>query len=167
MARQRAPRWEFNYVHYGCIFPVVLSRVQMISCGGDNAIVMLDHRRFTHTALEALLTKPTRLTGNEVRFIRHHHEMTLADFGKRFDVSHAAVKKWESKNDAATGMGWTTELAIRLFILEKLGTKPREFRRIYGELVEPRPAGPCTIRLDLEKSPPEIRYQCEAMAAAS
>lgn len=166
MKKPKKTRVVHDFVDYGSGFPVVVSRVELLPWGKDE-IILIDHRRFPGAVLRALAEKPTRLTGNEIKFVRLEHEMPLAEFGRLFDVSHPAVKKWESKRDTATGMAWSTEVLIRLFVLNRLGVKPRAFQQIYKDLVAPRPAGPCTIRVDLDADPPHISYTDQPIAEAS
>ena len=42
--------------------------------------------------------------------------MTLQAFAARFGVSHVAVLKWEQRGNKPTGMTWSAEKDIRLFI---------------------------------------------------
>jgi hypothetical protein len=108
----------------------------------------LDYNNLTAEVLKALAHKPFRLTGNEVRFIRLHTEMTLTAFGKRFGVSHANVKKWEACGDQATHMQWTTEKDIRMFIaLRTLGDKAA--LDLYRGLVEKRAADTLMPSIDV------------------
>ena len=63
--------------------------------------------------------------------MRKYLEMTTAQFGKEFGVSHVAVVKWESgKNKASPPM----ELCIRLYMLNHLRAKDKEFRELYNDL---------------------------------
>lgn len=167
MAKFGKMREVNNFVDYGCGFPVIVARVQKLPWGKDDEIIIMSHGKYSQAVPRALAEKPTRLTGNEVRFLRLHYEMPLAEFGKLFDVSHPAVKKWEGKRDVATGMAWSTEVLIRLYVLNRLGVKARAFQQIYNDLVAPRPAGPCTIRVDLDADPPKISYTDQPIAEAS
>jgi transcriptional regulator with XRE-family HTH domain len=81
--------------------------------------------------LRELCEKDSRLTGNEVRFIRQHFEMTLQQFAKRFGVTHPAVMKWENTKNKYTGINWATEKDIRLFALSKLSAKSSELVALY------------------------------------
>jgi DNA-binding transcriptional regulator YiaG len=159
--RKRSPWVEHDYLHCGCGFPVVLSEVRFIPWGKDDAIVFVDYRTLAEAVQRFLAEKPTRLTGHEVRFLRQTADLTLEQFGRLFDVTHPAVKKWESKGDNPTGMAWTTELAIRLHVLDRLGVKPREFRQAYTRLAQPRPEGRSILHLTLgdKGEPSEHRWQ--------
>jgi DNA-binding transcriptional regulator YiaG len=59
-------------------------------------------------AFRALATKPGPLTGNELRFLRHHMRQTLQAFAQGLRVTHQAVMKWERAEDRPTGMSWGT-----------------------------------------------------------
>jgi wyosine [tRNA(Phe)-imidazoG37] synthetase (radical SAM superfamily) len=59
--------------------------------------------------------------------------MTLENFGKRFGVTHAAVLTWEKIGNKPAKMNPTTELCIRLFIVEKLNMNNQIFRETFRE----------------------------------
>jgi hypothetical protein len=77
----------------------------------------INYNEFAHVVLRVLAHKESRLTGNEIRFIRTYFKMTLQKFAKRFCVTHVAVLKWEKVKNQPTAMNWTTEKDIRLFVL--------------------------------------------------
>jgi len=129
---------ERDYVDYGLGFPVIISRVKIARVGNES-VPLIDFKALEEVVLEMLADKPTRLTGAELRFIRLHFDLTLADFGAWFGVSHAAVIKWEKKGVRPTGMAWSTEKDVRLFILNMLEKSPREFLALYKELAGQRP----------------------------
>jgi DNA-binding transcriptional regulator YiaG len=81
--------------------------------------------------LEALVHKPVNLTKDELGFIRSYFAMTTTEFGKKFGVSHVAVLKWESGENRLSP---AIECCIRLFVLDHLRTKDKEFRTFYKEL---------------------------------
>jgi DNA-binding XRE family transcriptional regulator len=124
-----------EFVDHGFGFPVILRDVTMIKVRGEWT-PKVDYNRLSLCVLLALVEKPARLTGSEIRFIRHHFEMTLQAFAKRFDVSHVAVMKWEKTKNRPTAMNWSTEKDIRLHVLSKLAVKPAEFSSHYRDLEE-------------------------------
>ncbi len=81
--------------------------------------------------LEALIHKPTPLTGDELHFIRSYLAMTTTEFGKTFGVSHVAVLKWEDEKNRISP---ALELCIRLYVLDHLKAKDKDFRALYKEL---------------------------------
>lgn len=155
-----------NFAHYGCGFPVILDRVELLPWG-DDAIILVNYSVLEAQVLRALVEKPTRLTGSEVKFIRAVAELGLASFAGLLGVTHPAVKKWEGKKDEATGMGWTTELAIRLFAMERVDISPSEFRKVYLQIACPKPEGHCELHLSLGKEGESSRYEWAPLAEAS
>ena len=81
--------------------------------------------------LEALVYKLASLTGDELRFIRSYLNMTLTEFGKTFGVSHVAVMKWEKRK---ANISPSLELCIRLYVLDHLNAKDKEFRALYKQM---------------------------------
>lgn len=86
------------------------------------------------------------------QFVRQSFEMTLQEFGKRFDVSHVAVLKWEKSGDKLTPMAWSMEKDLRLFILTRQGSKAPEVAALYGELEEVPADEGAVIELDAERA---------------
>ncbi len=120
-------------------FPVVLTNIA-IAGRGDNAIPLIDYKDLERTLLRKLPHKSSRLTGAEVKFIRRHFGMTLAEFGKHFGVSHVAVRKWESKGIQPTSMTWSTEKDLRMFVERRLGKSRAAFVALYDGLQDPPPS---------------------------
>ena len=64
---------------------------------------------------QALITKSSRLTGTEVKFVRTFWELTQSEFAKRLNQSnHSVVSQWEKRSDRPAGMDYNTELLLRL-----------------------------------------------------
>jgi hypothetical protein len=108
-----------EYIDHGFGFPVILRNVPMINVFGQWT-PDINYKQLERAILLALVHKPARLSGSEVRFIRHFFKMTLQEFGECFDVRHTAVLKWEKAQNALTRMDWSTEKDIRLFIVDRL-----------------------------------------------
>lgn len=138
-----------EYIDEGFGFPIKLLNVPMVKVRGVWT-PDIDYNKLTTEVLKVLARKPTRLTGNEIRFIRLQAEMTLVEFGQRFGVTHANVKKWENCGDRATNMQWSTEKDIRLFVaLETLGEATMV--DLYRDLTEKRVAKKRTTKLDVQE----------------
>src|SRR5689334_220928 len=97
---------EREYIDRGFGFPVILRNVPMIEAFGQWT-PDINYRHLERAVILTLVKKSARLTGNEVRFIRHYFKLTLQEFGERFDVRHTAVLKWEKAKDAPTRMDWS------------------------------------------------------------
>lgn len=104
-----------EYIDMGFGFPVHLLNVPMIKVRGVWT-PKVNYAKLTRLVLRNLALKESPLTGDELKFIRQYFEMTLAMFAQRFYVTHPAVLKWEAKGALATGMNWSTEKDIRLFV---------------------------------------------------
>ena len=129
---------------------MTLLNVPLIQARGE-WIPSVNQKKLQSLVIEALVVKPARLTGNQVRFIRQVNQMTLEQFAERFDVTHPAVLKWEKTKNAITGMTWTTEKDIRLFALNALNPRAQQFMTVYERLVEVAEEKATPIKIDLEK----------------
>jgi transcriptional regulator with XRE-family HTH domain len=57
--------------------------------------------------------------------------MSMAEFGKAFGVSHVAVLKWEN---GERNVSPPLEICIRLYTLNHLHAKDKEFRNLYNQI---------------------------------
>ena len=140
------------YQDNGFGFPVTLLNVPMIEVRGE-WVPNINQKDLQHKVLEALVVKHSRLSGNEVRFLRLFSKMTLEQFAERFDVTHPAVLKWERAKNQPTAMSWMTEKDIRLFSLKQLEPKAQRFVVVYEQLVQVASKKSKSIKIDLDKIP--------------
>ena len=75
--------------------------------------------------------------------------MTLESFGQRFDVSHPYVRKWEAVGDGAPALKWPVEKDIRLFVLDRLDVRAREFKCAYKSLRQGAKVSSKPIEMDV------------------
>ncbi len=122
-----------RFVYEGFGFPVVFLNVPMVEVRGIWT-PKVDYNKLAQELVLALAHKPARLTGCEIKFIRLHLEMTLAQFGECFDVTHPAVLKWERAGNEPPDMKWPTEKDIRLCILDREHARVNAFKELYQEL---------------------------------
>jgi hypothetical protein len=137
-----------RFVYDGFGFPVVFLNVPMIKVRGAWT-PNVNYNELARAMVLSLAHTSARLTGNQIRFIRHYFEMTLERFGQRFDVSHPAVRKWEAAGDEAPALKWPMEKDIRLFILDQLDVRPKEFKRAYESLRQEATARRAPIEMDV------------------
>ncbi len=138
-----------SHLDLGFGFPVLILNAPFKQIRGE-WVLDVDFNKLERIVLESLAKKPSRLTGNEIKFIRNYFEMDLKAFGKRFgDVAHSAVIKWEKSQDEFTNMNWSTEKDIRLFIIEKL--QPRSLRKVYLILEKVAARKPHKVKVDTEQ----------------
>lgn len=107
-------------------FPIKLINVPMKKIYGE-WFLDINLSKLQKYLIQQLINKPI-LTGAEIRFIRKYFEMTTIEFGKLFGTTHAAVVKWENNE---TRMNPASEIYLRLFMLDQLHTKDKEFREFY------------------------------------
>jgi len=129
----RKPRKSFDY--YGTGFKIRIENLDMIKVFGEWT-PEIDYQEIDNLVFEALATKPARLTGHEIQFIRLHSEMTLIDFGKHFDMSHTSIAKWEKQGDDTPNMNLIMEKEIRMFILNEIKTRPAKFIEFWREMIQ-------------------------------
>ena len=97
-----------RYIDRGYGFPIAILDVPMVEIRGKWT-PNIDYNVFEIEILRSLAAFEGRLTGSQLKFIRHHFQLTLKDFAKRFSVTHPAVIKWEKSESGTTGMNWSTE----------------------------------------------------------
>ena len=103
-----------EFIDTGFGFRVRLLNVPMVQVRGEWT-PKINYNELARVVLRELSHQASRLTGDEVRFVRTYFEMTLQNFALRFSVSHAAVLKWEKSEAIPTAMNWATEKDLRLF----------------------------------------------------
>jgi hypothetical protein len=140
------------FVYGGFGFPVALLNVPMVRVRGAWT-PDVDFNALSHRLLQALSRKPARLTGHEIRFIRHSLSMTLEQFAHRFGVTHPGVIKWERSGNRPTVMAWAVEKDIRLEALRSSSpTPPAGFLKAYQELKVRPAAKSVRVRLEITKA---------------
>ena len=139
-----------QYTDPGFGFPVVLENVPMVKVRG-RWTPNINYNELALDVLRELVALDGRLTGNQVKFIRNHFEMTLQAFATRFGVSHPAVLKWERAGEKPTGMTWSTEKDLRLFVKKLLKSNASAFLMLYSRLEKTTEFRPGKITVDASK----------------
>ncbi|MBI1317953.1 MAG: hypothetical protein GC168_03255 [Candidatus Hydrogenedens sp.] len=119
-----------NYIYEGCGFPVRLSTAKMFKVGTE-WVLDIDYAGIERSVAATVARKPSRLTGNEVRFLRQFLAHSLKRLADHFAYSAPAVLKWEQRGDKPTGMHWAVEKDLRLLVLQHLGESPSAFLKAY------------------------------------
>ncbi len=119
-----------TFIYQDLGFPIKLINAPMKKVY-DQWFLDINLSKFQKNVLYGLVNKPSPLTGSEIRFIRKYFEMTTTDFGHIFGATHPAVLKWE-KNESS--MNPATEVCMRLYVLDRLQIKDKEFRRLYHKI---------------------------------
>ena len=94
-------------------FPIILANVQT-KVAHNEAVPDVNHNELQALLFVALIRKPAKLSGAEIRFSRHHVEMTQDHFAKLLKIERCLVSKWEHKDLKATGMTIHAEVFLRM-----------------------------------------------------
>jgi len=131
-------------------FTIVLENVPMLKVRGEWT-PYINYNNLARSVLACLVELDGRLSGNQIKFIRQHFELTLQTFAARFGLSHPGVLKWEKSGDKPTGMTWSTEKDIRLFVQKELEGSAKSFLALYAQLETIVPEKSGKVRVDVEK----------------
>ena len=109
-------------------FKIILVNPPMLTLPNGTKIPAPNMKKLQITAFRALAEKPSRLTGDEVRFVRKYMQMTQVDFSKWLNMSnHSVVSQWEAREEHLCGMDYNTDILLRLLMethLSKRSTFP-------------------------------------------
>lgn len=94
-------------------FPIIIENPKYIEFEGDK-VLDVDPEEIQNVIFAVLITKPARLSGAEVRFMRTYMEATQEVFGKSLLVDASTVSKWESYDQQFCKMPAQTELLLRM-----------------------------------------------------
>ncbi len=114
---------------------VVLCGIEIIKCdhcgNEDPVLPALDHL-FRAIAL-AIVNKPYRLVGEEVRFLRKYLKLTGDKLSRLLHVDNTTLSKWENNDDP---VGTQSDLAIRLIVMSLDKGLKKNLPRIVEEQFE-------------------------------
>lgn len=126
MKKKSVAKFEYD----GLGFPIILLNFPLANVRGIQ-VPDIDYNQLQRNVLLAICRKPLPLTGNEIRFIRQYMQMTYSEFAHSFGVTHASVIHWEKSKNMFAKVLPTTELCIRLCILDVLHAKNKLFRETF------------------------------------
>jgi len=124
---------EKKFTYFGLGFPIDLYNFPIKKYWGEE-MADIDYTVLKRIVIELLAKKPVPLTGHEVRFIRQYFKMNYTHFAHHLGQTRQAVTKWESKENEFAMITPSTELHIRLSILNLLDASDAVFRNVYNEL---------------------------------
>lgn len=128
MKKKTVKHFEYD----GLGFPIILLNVKLISVRGVE-VPDINYNTLQRDVLLALCSKPLPLSGNEIRFIRQYLDMTYSEFAKCFGITHPTVIHWEKSKNMFAKITPTTELCIRLYVLDALKANSKIFRNTFRE----------------------------------
>lgn len=109
-----------NYEWNGFGFPIIFDSLPAIELRGE----LVPDVDWTKIALPVVIyicvAQDMALSGNQVKFIRHHLNMSMRDFAKFLGVTHQSVMRWEKKGKSAAQIEEHTEFVLKLKVLKEL-----------------------------------------------
>lgn len=101
-------------IYEGLGFPIIIVNPRYIEFEGKK-VLDINYEELESHVFRALIDKPARLTGAEVKFIRLHMELTQEAFAQKLILSNTStISKWESKELNFTGMDRQIEALLRM-----------------------------------------------------
>lgn len=96
-------------------FRILLLNPPMLKLPDGSKVPSPNMKKLQAAAFKALAEKLSKLSGDEVRFIRKYLRMTQVDFAKWLNMSnHSVVSQWEGREEHLSGMDYNTEVLLRL-----------------------------------------------------
>lgn len=115
-------------------FPVVLVGTPTVELRGER-VPDVNLKDLQEQVFRFLVTKRSRLTGAEVRFIRKYRRLRQADLAAILNMAtHSVVSQWEGRQDEPTGMEYNTEVVLRLWMASEIGLRDQLADLLMGDL---------------------------------
>jgi DNA-binding transcriptional regulator YiaG len=109
-------------VYKGLGFPILIQCPEYKKVGKHERVLQVNHVRLMRAVYSWLVTKPGRLSGAELKFIRTYLDKTQKEFAEfALQAGHSIIAKWEAKGPKPTGMEPQTEHFIRVQMVLCLG----------------------------------------------
>lgn len=122
-----------SFTYDGLGFPVILENVLFHKIRGE-WLPKIDVEMLAEVVFKMLPSKPSKLTGNEIKFIRTYLGKSKPAFGEIFKLSHTAVSKWEASGNSIAPISPSQEVVLRLYLEDYLNVSDREFYKAYKNL---------------------------------
>jgi DNA-binding transcriptional regulator YiaG len=119
-----------DYAFYEIGLPLMLRNVDLLKCEACETVdpIIPDMNGLMHAAAFAVVSRPCKLHGYEIRFLRKYVGMSGREFSKLLDIDPTTLSKWENDSD---GIGAQSDRLVRLLVT----TMSKELRPKSEELV--------------------------------
>ncbi len=113
----RVVRGDYEFKESG-LPGLVLRDIELIKCGkcGNVDPVLPRVDELMHIAAVAILEKPYRLRGEELRFLRKHIDANQEEFARLLHIDKTTLSKWENNEDA---IGLQSDLLARAVVISR------------------------------------------------
>ncbi|MBK7927695.1 MAG: helix-turn-helix domain-containing protein [Bryobacterales bacterium] len=146
-----------SYPFRECGLPnVVLQGVELIrcsQCGNEDPVIPRLNQLMRVLAL-AVVCKPYRLRGEDVRFLRKYLKMTSDEFARLLHIDKTNLSKWENNHDR---IGPQSDRLIRMMAValgEGLGDELQNVIASFPRIQQAR----STVRIDMDAANGSYQY---------
>jgi DNA-binding transcriptional regulator YiaG len=154
-AAARVVRGSYDFAESG-LKRVRLQGIESIVCGqcGNVDPIIPRVNDLMRMLAIAVIAKPYRLTGDEIRFLRKYLRMTGDEFGRILHINRTNLSKWENDEDKVGAQSDRLIRTIALSLGEGLKGKLEEVIRKFPEIQDE----PAAVRIDMDTEKMSYRY---------
>ena len=119
-------------------FPVLILNPVFKKAFGDDCLD-IDHKKFVASVFMALIYKPARLSGAELKFIRQYMEMSQDNFVKKIfygEIDRATLSRYEGKKLRASGMNASQESILRARMIVYISRERPSVKKYFASVVD-------------------------------
>lgn len=125
-----------NYEWNGFGFPIIFDELPAIKMKGE-LVPDVDWAEVATPLIQFICTsQDLPFSGNQIKFIRHHLNMTLREFATFVGVTHQSVMRWEEREKSSAHIDENTEIIFRIKILKKLHSDKGTINKIIEKVGE-------------------------------
>jgi YgiT-type zinc finger domain-containing protein len=155
----KVTRGDYRFTESG-LKSVVLKNVELVQCGDCGAVAPRIPRLddLMRAIALALIAKPYKLRGEDIRFLRKYLRMNGCQFAKLLSVAKSTFSRWENDEQI---LGPQSDRLIRLVVLtlgEGLREKADEVQRFLSAI---KKSGR-KVRLDVDPVKATVEYTVAA-----
>lgn len=112
----------YHYTECGLDYVYLVDGFEILETGYGPAVQVLNAGKLDRAIAGAIVSRQSRLTGQEVRFLRGLLDMTQLELGRALGKDAQSIARWEK---GKTEIPPTEDIAIRQIYLEKTGHRQR------------------------------------------
>jgi DNA-binding transcriptional regulator YiaG len=135
---------------------LVLVDIELLKCGkcGNVDPILFRVDELMHVATVAILQKPYRLQGEELRFLRKHIDLSQEEFAKLLRINKTTLSKWENNEDP---IGLQSDLLARAVVIsrdKKLEKRAADHIRAFEKIADKQKH----VRVEVDAETREYEY---------
>jgi YgiT-type zinc finger domain-containing protein len=151
----RIVRGDYEFKETG-LRDFVLLDIELVKCGkcGDVDPILFQVDELMHIAAVAILQKPYRLQGEELRFLRKHIDLNQEEFARLLHVDKTTLSKWENNGDP---IGLQSDLLARAVVIsrdKRLEKRAADHIRAFDKIVDKQKR----VRVEVDTEKREYEY---------